>query len=229
MANGVWQATITSAIDGLPIPGATISVKLAGTSTDADLLQNRAGSVSKSNPFTANAEGFARFYCEPGRYDIYASSDGQDAEWVDVVIIEGLGGGGTAAGGNLLPTYLESDFTLSNLIFTGNAGLQAITTGGGEIVFETRTPGDFTPGDILAFDIVNIDEVEDNFSIIFVRMGQFETINIAQSGDAVTTQFAKMTLFMEVPFELDPEEPFTLVFFQNYNSFKFIVTAIYKI
>lgn len=86
MAYGVWQATIASAINGLPVPGALITVTISDTSTDAVLYQDRDGILTLDNPFNADASGFARFYCDTGRYNIQASHDGETSEWRDVII-----------------------------------------------------------------------------------------------------------------------------------------------
>lgn len=86
MAKGVWQATIASAINGLPVPGASVSVTISGTSTEAVLYQDRDGLLPLANPFSADDAGFARLYCDAGRYDIEASDSGETSEWRDVII-----------------------------------------------------------------------------------------------------------------------------------------------
>lgn len=86
MAYGVWQATIASAINGLPVPGASILVTLGDTEIEAVLFQDRDGLLPLGNPFNANDSGFARFYCDTGRYNIQASHDSEASEWRDVII-----------------------------------------------------------------------------------------------------------------------------------------------
>jgi hypothetical protein len=50
-------------------PGATVTVKLAGTSTNATIYSDAAG-TAKSNPFSADSSGFWFFYAEDGCYDV---------------------------------------------------------------------------------------------------------------------------------------------------------------
>src|SRR5579859_5584760 len=54
---------------GKPAAGATVSVKIAGTTIPAVLFSDD-GVTPKSNPFTANALGQLDFYVADGHYDI---------------------------------------------------------------------------------------------------------------------------------------------------------------
>lgn len=56
-------------------PSATVTVYLTGTTTLASIYSNSTGSV-KSNPFTANSDGYYDFYIKSGRYDIKLSDGG---------------------------------------------------------------------------------------------------------------------------------------------------------
>lgn len=86
MSLGVWQATIVSVANGLPIPGAQITVVDATTGLNAVLKLDRNGGGSLTNPFNADAEGFARFYVHSGRYNITAENLEYTAQWKDVTI-----------------------------------------------------------------------------------------------------------------------------------------------
>lgn len=52
----------------------TVTVRLAGTSTLANLFSDTAGTV-KSNPFVADSDGEFFFYASNGRYDIQLQGD----------------------------------------------------------------------------------------------------------------------------------------------------------
>lgn len=56
-------------------PGCTITVYLTGTTTVAQLYTN-VSLTAKSNPFTADSEGYYEFYIAPGTYDIRFSGTG---------------------------------------------------------------------------------------------------------------------------------------------------------
>lgn len=94
MALGVWQSTIVSESTGLPVPGASVTVTIADTSTLAVLFSDRDGLNPISNPFPSNTHGFVRLYCTPGRYDIVATYGiDQSESWLDTIILEDSSGG----------------------------------------------------------------------------------------------------------------------------------------
>lgn len=74
MANAIWQATIVDQ-SGNVLPGAEVEVVNESTGLPAPLFSTRAG-TTKSNPFFADANGFAQFYAAPGLYRITATSSG---------------------------------------------------------------------------------------------------------------------------------------------------------
>lgn len=74
MANAIWQATITDQ-SGNILPGAEVTVVNETTGLSATLFSTRTG-TAKSNPFFADANGFAQFYAAPGLYRITATSSG---------------------------------------------------------------------------------------------------------------------------------------------------------
>lgn len=131
MANSVWQATIQNAAGDI-VGGALITVIDEGTGLNATIFSSKAG-AALTNPFNADAGGFAQFYSGPGEYRITAKDLGTgltqtfdnwrlgDAGARDV---------GTSAGEVLLSEDLnmdsgETNYTSGNLnpnIFRGDAG-----------------------------------------------------------------------------------------------------------
>lgn len=84
MPLNVWQRSITDE-HGNVISGAEIEVFFAGSALKPPLKSSPAG-ASLTNPFDANASGFAQFYAIDGYYDIAVNGD---VIWSDVQI--GLG------------------------------------------------------------------------------------------------------------------------------------------
>ena len=70
MTNSVWQATIQNAAGDI-VPGAEITVIDEGTGLNAVIYSSKAG-AALTNPFNADAGGFAQFYSGPGEYRITA-------------------------------------------------------------------------------------------------------------------------------------------------------------
>lgn len=70
MANSVWQATIQNAAGDI-VPGAEITVIDEGTGLNAVIYSSKGG-AALTNPFNADAGGFAQFYSGPGEYRITA-------------------------------------------------------------------------------------------------------------------------------------------------------------
>lgn len=68
-ALSAWQRTITDSA-GKGLSFAEVEVFHAGGSNKPALYADRDGTASLTNPFTADAEGFARFYVEGGIYDV---------------------------------------------------------------------------------------------------------------------------------------------------------------
>lgn len=85
MSLAVWQSTIVDAA-GNASPGASVRVTDAETGTLVTLKPARDGSGSLGNPFTADADGFARFYAPSGRYDIRVTQAGDVRTHENVVI-----------------------------------------------------------------------------------------------------------------------------------------------
>ncbi|MES2180795.1 MAG: hypothetical protein V4493_01705 [Pseudomonadota bacterium] len=85
MANGVWQATIVNANTGLPIPNAIVTVLDSATEEDAELFISRTSDTPLgSSSIAADENGFVRFYCAPGRYDINVTGA---EDFYDVIIL----------------------------------------------------------------------------------------------------------------------------------------------
>jgi len=85
MALNVWQASIVDE-DGDVQPGASIEVREQSGLTLASIFTDSAGSTPLANPFTADGDGFARFYVEAGRYRIVATFGANSRTWQDVVL-----------------------------------------------------------------------------------------------------------------------------------------------
>src|SRR5690606_3391612 len=88
MANAIWQATIVDQ-SGNVLPGAEVAVVNEATGLSAPLFTTRTG-TAKSNPFFADANGFAQFYAAPGLYRITATSAGTGTTmtWRNVRLVD---------------------------------------------------------------------------------------------------------------------------------------------
>ncbi len=80
MSIPVFNRTITDA-EGNVIPNAQITVVDERTDTLATLFSNRDGDVSKSNPFTADTNGFAQFFAAVGVYRVTAEFGALTRTW----------------------------------------------------------------------------------------------------------------------------------------------------
>lgn len=90
MAKAAIQANILNNGSNLTVaPNATVSIKVASTGSNATLWEDRAGATGKSNPFTADANGFFRVYADPGRYDITVTTSSGTQTFEDVVVFPG--------------------------------------------------------------------------------------------------------------------------------------------
>lgn len=80
---------------GAPAPSATITVYLTGTLTLASIFSNNLASPTpEANPFTADANGFFKFYAANGRYDVKLSGGGIPTPYTWADIAFGLVNGG---------------------------------------------------------------------------------------------------------------------------------------
>ena len=70
-------------LQGYVASSASVTVKRTGTSTNATIYSDAAG-TSKSNPFTAAADGFYSFYVNNGSYDIVTAA----TTWTDIRVSE---------------------------------------------------------------------------------------------------------------------------------------------
>ena len=70
-------------LQGYVASSASVTVKRTGTSTNATIYSDAAG-TSKSNPFTAAADGFYSFYVDNGSYDIVTAA----TTWTDIRVSE---------------------------------------------------------------------------------------------------------------------------------------------
>jgi hypothetical protein len=95
-------------------PNCTVTVYLTGTTTPATLFSDNS-STPLSNPFTANSNGYWRFYAADGRYDVRFSGGGipspfttADVQLCDPVSCGGGGGGGTQPHNLLSATHPDT-------------------------------------------------------------------------------------------------------------------------
>lgn len=80
MALAKWQRTIVDET-GAVQSGASVEVRIQDTNALASIYSNRAGSSSKSNPFTTGSDGFAEFFAAGNAYKITASKGGFTKTW----------------------------------------------------------------------------------------------------------------------------------------------------
>lgn len=84
MARSIWQKTITNETgdiqDGVQI---TVNVQGGGLAT---IYGNQSGGTAKANPFLTGANGVAKFFAEPGFYEVIAFKNGETAtfEWNNI-------------------------------------------------------------------------------------------------------------------------------------------------
>jgi hypothetical protein len=79
-AYACWQRTIVDA-SGDVVAGASIRVQIEGTNALATLYSDRAGTVTLTNPFPADSNGFAQFFVRGGAYKITASKSSFTQIW----------------------------------------------------------------------------------------------------------------------------------------------------
>jgi hypothetical protein len=117
-----WQATIVNH-QGTIQPGATVTVRRETTGLPlATIFSDRAGVVPKSNPFTADANGFAFFHALGGAYRIQVTSGSFSIEWQYVGI-------GTAQEADASSFLTTAGGTINgNLTINGLLSLIASTT-----------------------------------------------------------------------------------------------------
>ena len=138
MANSVWQATIQNAAGDI-VPGAEITVIDEGTGLNAVIFSSKAG-AALTNPFNADAGGFAQFYSGPGEYRIAAFDIGTGlTQTFDNWRLGDAGARDVGTATGQLPTAddldmigASSNFTSNNLnpnVFGGVAGRIIMASG----------------------------------------------------------------------------------------------------
>lgn len=80
MVLAVFQRTIADE-DGDTIGGATVEVRREDNGALTPLFSDRNGTGGASNPFIADADGFAQFYLAQGSYRIKATSGAFSRIW----------------------------------------------------------------------------------------------------------------------------------------------------
>ena len=120
MALPRWQATIVDDAGDI-LPSAEVTVIVESTGLAASLFSDRAGSTAKgaSGVFSADTNGFAFFYADPGAYRITAeaSGGGTSVTWRYVSLFDFDANVGTAAG----EVPLNSDLGTASTKDTGTA------------------------------------------------------------------------------------------------------------
>lgn len=103
---------------GAPAPLATITVRNAGTATLSTVFSDNA-STPKTNPFTADTDGYWFFYAANGRYDITLSGGGIVTPYTlsDVVILDSTAIGSicgiSGSGVTMVTGTTGTDFSLN--------------------------------------------------------------------------------------------------------------------
>lgn len=105
-----WRRSITSDT-GIVVPNAQIEVFNAGELTKPTLYADPEGVTELTNPFDADAEGFAEFYVTGGFYRIEAGAEGADGiwDWVAIGTAQGLDAGEVVAPGDLADVATSGD------------------------------------------------------------------------------------------------------------------------
>lgn len=103
MTLAVWQASIANA-NGDVQPTASVTVQRSIDGTLADIYSDLEGTVPMDNPFTVDANGFARFYAVEDRYDITATLSPFAARvFADVALVPASDGNVYATAGTATP------------------------------------------------------------------------------------------------------------------------------
>jgi hypothetical protein len=137
----VWQSVITDDAGNIK-PGAAVRVTLAGLSTLATLKPNRDGSGSLGNPFTADADGFARFYVAQGRYDIRVTFAGAQRDHVNVCLFADTSLNFTAPVYQLVTPAAGSTNNYSPAGFTSSVTVLDVDLGAGDATLTGLVPTD---------------------------------------------------------------------------------------
>ena len=109
-------------------PGATVSIRDSETLALVAIFSDRAGVTQITNPVTADVNGFFRVYTAPGRVNIIAVSGLKTAEWKDVVLTDGAGGGDELISGTLLFNSSFDNRANANCVAKG-IGFNAVFSG----------------------------------------------------------------------------------------------------
>jgi hypothetical protein len=82
--------TITASSNGtlVPLDNATVTVRVTGTNTLAQLYSANNLNTPRSNPLTSSATGLVAFYAPDGRYDISVSKPGFNPVTISDVLLE---------------------------------------------------------------------------------------------------------------------------------------------
>lgn len=106
--------------------GASVTVRDESSGALAAIYSDRAGTTSKANPFTADANGYGFFYATDGRYRITATLSGETVDIRDVLLGVGVTYAGSVAE---LEALSLAEGVSVYLAEEGRAGLGVIKTG----------------------------------------------------------------------------------------------------
>jgi hypothetical protein len=87
MALPVFQRSVVTDTGNI-IPNAQVTVTDTATGGIVTLFADAGGNTGLANPFNATSEGFARFYANPGVYNVTATGAQGTIQWTDVHLID---------------------------------------------------------------------------------------------------------------------------------------------
>ena len=131
---GAWQATIVDD-EGNVQPFASVEVRNQDGAF-ISLFDAETGGSALSNPFDADSEGFARFYCDPQLVDIEATTASGIRTWDNVLIPGSAAEMQNETGGSTLRTAAAQDVEAwrSTVTVTSNHTVEAPPAYGTSIV-----------------------------------------------------------------------------------------------
>jgi len=133
------------------VPGALITVYIAGSSNKAAIYSNEGG-TAKSNPFTADNQGRFEFYAADGDYDIEVrGSEIATYKLTDITIVDTKKVAQMAHDGTVQVTGPSSAVNERIVIFDGTTG-KLVKDSGKKIADLIAVPANSVQGDILIRD-----------------------------------------------------------------------------
>lgn len=128
--------------NGRPVPGASITVYNAGTSTPATIYLSNGGAAT-ANPLTADSTGMFYFYAADGRYDLLVSYAGSTRTIYDILLEDPVDANVINATTLTATTATISNGTVTTLAST-NASITALNAVSATVTTLTATSPNFT-------------------------------------------------------------------------------------